>query len=76
MSFGYFLNYLQKNFHTAHLNETLLKSHVRDFKYNKKVELLQPGEICEHFYFIKTGLVRTCEIKNDKEDFYVPATEE
>jgi CRP-like cAMP-binding protein len=75
MSFGYFLNYLQKNFDTTHLNEVQLKSHVHDFKYNKKVELLQSGEICEHFYFIKTGLVRTYEIKNDREDtlnFYGP----
>lgn len=68
MSYNHFLNYLKANFNTTGLDETLLKAHVREFQFSRKTELLHPGEICKHFYFIEEGLVRTYEIEDRGED--------
>lgn len=68
MRFNYFLNYLKENFSTNGLDEVLLKSHVQGFQFNKKTELLHPGEVCKYFYFIEEGMVRTYEIRDNKED--------
>lgn len=68
MSYNHFLNHLKANFTAVRLDESLLYAHVREFQYHKNTQLLHPGDICKHFYFIENGLVRTYEIKDNRED--------
>lgn len=49
----------------AVIEDLLNKTHRK--KYPKRTILLEPGQVCEHFYFIDKGLARTYFINGSKE---------
>jgi CRP-like cAMP-binding protein len=58
MNFDYFLNYLQSWVSLDEECKTALKARVKEIAVIKGTNLLFPGDLCKHIYFIRTGFFR------------------